>query len=423
MRKGREWLWILVIVCLMVQPGFASSVAQDEVSGRGGESPVAMLALEEGIVVAFQKPGRIVFYNHEWVENNSLDLPEEFIVEEMIQANEFLWLLDEWRGVVLQIEVADLQIIASYGGTIPHTFVSIYEANGAALLMDDRGNIHQVDEEYSILSRISGVRLFQAAMYDGNYMYLGGRIRPAESGVLVKTSENVLEDEWLMSDDSRAPVDKDVVERIKLLPDGFFYVVYRNTGIVKYDEYGNFRNRIYQKTEEGRIFKDIVYSSQSGKTYMVDQNAGIFEVTWSNDRRIYSRKRKVDFSASRLYTRTVKGVTSAQVGEGKLSSFYREDEGIRLIMPTRNANLLKVRLPAADLIDAQAKGFELLQVLWNDNQYAYQISEWVLEMREEENIEEQYVEIQINGEKNVTDFCWVERLDEKTKTVRRERLE
>lgn len=423
MRKGAEWLWILVIVCLMVQPGFASSVAKDEVSGRGGESPVAMLALEGGIVVAFQNPGRIVIYNHEWVENDSLELPEKFIVEEMIQANDFLWLLDEGRGVVLQIGLADMQIIASYGGTIPHTFVSIYEANGAALLMDDRGNIHQVDEEYSILSWISGVRLFQAAMYDGNNMYLGGRIRPAESGVLVKTSENVLEDEWLMSDDSRAPVDKDAVERIKLLPDGFFYIVYRNTGIVKYDEYGNFRNRIYQKTGEERIFKDIAYSSQDGKTYIADQNAGIFEVTWSNDRRIYFRKVKEDFSASRLYIRTVKGVTSAQVGEEKLSNFYREDTVIRLRMPTRNATMLKVRLPAADVIDAQAKGFEMLEVLWKGNRYAYQISEWVLEMREEDTIEEQYVEIQINGEKNITDFCWVERLDDKTKTVRRESLE
>ncbi len=424
MKRWIRWVGTLLILSLMAQPGFASAVARDEISGRGEEKPVGILAVEEGIYVAFQEPGRIVVYDHEWVEQRILDLPDDYTPDEMIMADHAIWVLDEKQGVILQIDPSELYVIQSFGGESPYVFEAIFEADGLALVMDERGYVYQINEEFALIGWMTGLKLYQSVVFDGYHVYLGGRVNPAESGVLVKTVENKLEDEWLMSDDSRVPLKVDVVERIRLLSDGYFYVVYRDTGIVKYDEYGNYRNRVYQRNGEEKVFRDIALSSKSGIYYMVDQNTGIFEVKWTKDRRISIKKDLVDMSRLRLSSRTVRGITTAQVGDGKLAGFYQTDgTEIQLLMPTRDAETLKLRISVADLIEAQAQGVEMMEIQWKEEVYSFQISEWVLELCEAENIEEQFVEVKIDQEQTVIDICVVEWLDEISKLVRRENLE
>lgn len=424
MKRWICWIGVLLILLLGIQGGFASSTAREELSGRGEERPVAILTMEEGIYVAFQEPGRLVSYDHEWVEKRMLDLPEDFQADEMIVAGQDLWILDGQRGTILQIDPEELQVIQSHGDGFSNKIEAIFETDEIALLLDEKGYVHQVDENFSVLRWMSGLKLYQAAFYDGNHVYLGGRVRPGETGILVKTVGNKLEDEWLMSDDSRAPAEVDVVEQIRLLPDGYFYVVYRDTGIVKYDEYGNYRNRIYQRKGEAKVFRDIAMSSENGTYYMVDQAEGIFEVKWSRDRRISIKKAQVNTSGLRLSTRSVMGLTTVQVGEGKLSSFYQTDgTKIQIRIPSRDVERLKLRISVADLMEAQVQNIERMEIRWKEETYSFDISEWVLALREEEKFEEQYIEININSEQIVIDKCWVERLDEKTKTVRRENLE
>ena len=120
----------------------------------------------------------------------------------------------------------------------------------------------------------------------------------------------------------------------------------------------------------------------------------------------------------------MRGITTAQVGDGKLAGFYQTDGAeIRLLMPTRDAETLKLRISVADLIEAQVQGVEMMEIQWKEEVYSFQISEWVLELCEAENIEEQFVEVKIDQEQTVIDICVVEWLDEKSKLVRRENLE
>jgi hypothetical protein len=317
-----------------------------------------------------------------------------------------------------------MQIVQTIGTESPQEFTAIFESEGVVLVLDEEGHLQLVNESFEIRGLMTGLKMYQSAFYDGYQIYLGGRVEPRMSGVLVKSLKNESIDKWLMSDDSRAPTDVDIVERIRLLSDGFFYVVYQNTGIVKYDEYGNYRNRIYQRSGEGRIFQDIAIDPHSGIYYLVDQSAGIFELAWTRDRRISVKKDVVDTSRVRFSSKTSRKVISARIGEGRLASYYGSGAlGIKMLMPTRNVERLKLRISASDLIDAQAQAIEWMEVQWKEEVFLFQISEWVLELREGNTIEDQYVEIMINPEESRADFCWIERLDEITKIVRRENLE
>lgn len=420
-------IWVLITLFLLgtfMQPGFASLVSREELSGRGQESPVGILSIESVIYVAFREPAALVRYNTAWVEMGVLGLPESFVPSEMIEAGSWIWILDERSGVILQIDPIDMEIAATFSNEYNLRFIAIFEANGHALVMDDQGSVHQVDEEFTAVGWISGLRLYQSAVFDGYHIYLGGRIEPAMSGVLVKTQEDMLEDEWRMSDDRRAPVETDVVERVRLLEDGFFYVVYKETGIVKYDEFGSYRNRFYRRSSEERTFMDIEYVKELDQYFMVDQQAGVFEVKWSRDRTTYRRKADVDTSGHRLTVRTVRGLMEAQIGAGRLKGFYDdEDAAIQVLLPTREADRLKLRIEGEDLLAAIERGMDTIKVHWNDEQYAFSLSDWGFYLHDEESIEEQYVEIEIVLGEITVDFCMVERLDEKTKTVRRENLE
>lgn len=424
MKKGIRILIFLLIFAAFVQPGYASLVTKTEVSGRGEESPVGILSIDEAIFVLFQEPASLVRYDQNWTETGILELPDEFTPSELVQANGILWILDEREGQVLQVNPISMEVINSFKPEYSPRFVSLFEVNGNALLLDDEGYIHSAGEVFETLGWMTGLRLYQSMFFDGFQVYLGGRIRPAESGVLVKTVEDEKIDEWLMSDDSRAPVDKDVVERIRLLSDGYFYIMYQDTGIVKYDEFGNYRNRIYNRSTEERTFYDIAYVAALNKYYMVDKTAGVFEAKWSWDRRVAIKKTQEDTSGQRLSVRTVRGVTSAQVGVGRLLGFYREaDDEIRIMIPTRDVDTLKLRMQTSDLLQVEERGINQLHINWKEQEFSFAIDSWTLGLYDREEIEEQYVEIRVEAGEVVVDHCIVERIDEMTKRVRRENLE
>ncbi len=424
MKKGIRILIFLLLFSVFVQPGFASLVSNAEVSGRGEESPVGILSMNDEIFVLFQEPATLVRYDQNWTETGVLEFSDGFTPAELIQANSTLWILDEREGQILQVDSDAMEILNEFKPEYPHQFVSLFEENGNALLLDEKGYIHLVGESFETLGWMTGLRLYQSAFFDGFQMYLGGRIRPAESGVLVKDVEDEEIDEWLMSDDSRAPVDKDVVERIRLLSDGYFYIMYQDTGIVKYDEFGNYRNRIYNRSTEERTFYDIAYVAALDKYYMVDKDAGVFEARWSWDRRITVKKTQTDTSGHRLTVRTVRGVTSAQVGVGRLMSFYREaDDEIQILIPTRDVDTLKLRMQTNDLLQAEEQGIYQLSVNWKDQVFKFPIDTWMLGLYDREEIEDQYVEIRVEAGEVIVDHCIVERIDERTKRVRRENLE
>ena len=424
MKKGIHVLIAMLVFMTVLQPGYASSVARTEMSGRAEESPVGILYMNEEIFVLFQEPASLVRYDQNWTETGVLELPDEFSPTEMIIASEEIWVLDEREGQVLKVNPTAMKIISNYMAEYPRRFVSLFEVNGNALLLDDTGYVYSVGETFETLGWLSGLKLFQSVFFDGFQVYLGGRIRPAESGVLVKTVEDEKIDEWLMSDDRRAPVDKDVVERIRLLSDGFFYIMYQDTGIVKYDDFGNYRNRIYKRSTEERTFYDITYVAALDKYFMVDKTAGVFEAKWSWDRRVAIKKTQEDTSGQRLSVRTVRGVTSAQVGVGRLLGFYREaDDEIRIMIPTRDVDTLKLRMQTSDLLQVEERGINQLHVNWKEQEFSFAIDSWTLGLYDREEIEEQYVEIRVEAGKVVVDHCIVERIDEMTKRVRRENLE
>ena len=424
MKKGIICLVFVLFLSLFTQSGFASLVTSIEISGRPDQAPVGILSMEDDIYVLFQEPAQLVRYNLEWTETAVLELPEDFIPTELMEANGWIWILSERTGQVLKVAPKTMGIAEIFGDEYPHSFVALFEANGNALLLDEEGYIHLVGEDFETLGWMTGLKLYQSAFYDGFHVYLGGRVRPAESGVLVKDEDDEEIDEWLMTDDSRAPVEKDVVERIRLLSDGYFYIMYRDTGIVKYDEFGNYRNRIYNRSTQSRTFYDITYIKALDKYYMVDRDSGIFEARWSWDRRIVIKKNQPDTSGHRLTTRTVLGMTTAQIGQGRLMGFYREEEdNIQIIVPTRDVDTLKLRIPTSDLLIAEEQDLNQLQIHWKEQVYEFAIDSWRLGLYDRENIEEQFVEIRIENEKVVVDHCIVERLDEKTKSVRRENLE
>lgn len=465
MKRYGCWLLVFALTLALANPVFGTYVAEEEVSGRGAERPAAMLVVGEEILVAFQEPGRIVAYDEGWNETRLVDLPEGFVPSEMILAGNFLWVLDEEQDVVLKMDSGSLEVIQSFGEACPYEFSSLFESNGLALAVDTKGYIYQVEKELPILGLMTGMNTYQAAFFDGYLMYLGGNIQTAGSGILVKTQEDDFEDEWKLRDDPETPQTKDRVERIKLLSDGFFYVAYHNTGIVKYDVDGNIYNHIYQKENEERIFSDIIWRPVDESFFLADRSAGIFQVNWPEDDILLiedqeeeeeddwddwdewgdwldwddwddegwdvwivweqDREDEEELKGEpRITVRTWKETTTAQVGEGRLLGFYRDaDSSIRIRLNECNSETLKVKLPLADLIVAREKGYEILNVIWNEQPYEFQISEWLLAMKNPELFYPQYVEIRIDQVGEAVDCCYAEWIDEKTKVVRREAIE
>lgn len=461
MKKYGCWLLVFALALALANPVFGTDVAEEEVSGRGAERPAAMLVVGEELLVAFQEPGSIIAYDEEWNEMRLADLPEGFVPFEMILAGDFLWVLDEEQDVILKMDASSLEVIQSIGEAYPYEFSSLFESNGFALAVDTKGYIYQVEEELPILGLMTGMNTYQAAFFDGYLMYLGGNIQTAGSGVLVKTQEDEFEDEWKLRDDPDTPQAKDGVERIKLLQDGFFYVAYGNTGIVKYDVDGNIYNHIYQRDNEERIFSDIICRPLDGTFYLADRNAGIFQVNWPEDDILLIEDQEEDDwddwdewddwldwdewedegwdvwivwekdaeeeelkGEPRITVRTWKETTTAQVGEERLFGFYRDaDSSIRIHINDCNAETLKVKLPLADLIVAREKGYGILNLIWNEESYEFQISEWLLAMKNPEFFAPQYVEIRIDQMGETVDCCYAEWIDEKTKVVRREAIE
>ena len=126
----------------------------------------------------------------------------------------------------------------------------------------------------------------------------------------------------------------------------------------------------------------------------------------------------------RITVRTWKETTTAQVGKERLFGFYHdEDASIRICVNDRNDNLLKVKIPLTDLIAAKTKGFETLNLTWCQQSYEFQLSKWHLAMKNPETFDPQYVEIRIDQTGEIVDCCYAERIDEKTKVVRRENIE
>lgn len=498
MKRRYRGIVVLLLLALMVQPGYGSVVVSNEVTGRGEEAPVAILADQEGFTILFQEPGRIVHYDNEWNELIMVDLPEEFVAGDMIAAGKFIWVLDERQGIVLQLDPSTLEINDSFESKYPYELIGIFEMDGFVFVMDDTGCIRQVDEEFTLLGWLSGARAYQAVTYDGYFIYIAGKLQSTGSGVLVKTLENEKEAEWLMSDDPDTTTYVDTVKQIRLLPDGYFYVVYRDSGIAKYDADGVYQSTVYPELDTVRMFTDVAYHLVSEKYYLVDRTAGVFEVTWPEAKELETELIEIswddydwfnmsieDFDALwdqwvpvvkddsdsthvRLSTRTFRGVTEAQIGNGKLVYYYQPKESvIRVPMPLREADSLELKISTADLIVAKECGIEWMEILWKGIPYRFPIAEWTLELLaeseetffdlddglvdvdeeyldfdnffdsededldvEEEELEEEhigiaeeYVEIRITQEKIVVDVCVVEWLNEISKLVRRERLE
>lgn len=121
----------------MVQPVYGSVVVSDEVTGRGEEAPVAILAGQEGFTILFQEPGRMVRYDNEWNELIVVVLPDEFVAGDMIAAGKSIWALDERQGIVLQLDSSSLKIMDSFESKYPYELIGIFEMDGFIFVMDN----------------------------------------------------------------------------------------------------------------------------------------------------------------------------------------------------------------------------------------------------------------------------------------------
>ncbi|BES66308.1 hypothetical protein SANA_27470 [Gottschalkiaceae bacterium SANA] len=411
MKKSYRWLVVLLLLALMVQPGYGSVEESKEVTGRGEQAPVAILADQEGFIVLFQEPGRMVRYDNEWNELIVVNLPEEFSAGDLIAAGKFIWTLDERQGIVLQLDPSSLKIMDSFESKYPYELSGIFEMDECVFVMDDTGCIRQVDEEFTLLGWLSGARAYQAVTYDGYFIYVAGKLQSAGSGVLVKTLENEKEAEWLMSDDPDTMTYVDTVKQIRLLPDGYFYVVYRDSGIAKYDADGVYQSTVYPELDMEREFSDVAYHPVSKKVYLVDRMSGVFEVTWPEAKELKAELVEIswndydwsnmsideflalwdqwvpvveeDLGPSHMHMtmRTYRGVTKAQIGLGKLVYYYQSKKSvIRIPMPLRKADSMELKIPTADLLVAKECGIEWMEILWKNVQYRFPIVEWTLEL-------------------------------------------
>jgi hypothetical protein len=461
MRVAR-WICIVICLVLLASPTFGEIASAEEVSGRGLEKPAAMLVFQDQIFVACQAPGHIVVYDLEWQEIREMLMPEGFVPHEMMLGENCFWILDEDQNMILKIDPDSLEILEEIGGDVPIGLSALFETDGQVLAFNLDGYVYQVEADLELLGWMTGMSRVEAAFYDGFVLYLAGRVDSGYSGVLVKTPEDEPHDSWRLADDPDAPANTSIVERIKLMPTGFFYVVYRDVGIVKYDLEGNIYNRIYQETGGQRVFEDLIYLEETDQYFLSDLEAGIFELKWPEDEIILvedpveemeeepsddwwdlddwndfdqwlewvdeslDEEEEDDDSdyEKRLETRTWKGTTTARVGKGRLFGFYHEEDwSIRIRIFNRETEVLKVKVPMADLMKARDAGYTSIQVHLNEEPHVFDLAAWPLAMRNPEIFEDQYLEIRIDSEGWAVDGCYVERVDEITRVVRRDPYE